>query len=257
MKIALEATGTIGSRAARVLLAERSVEAIGLIGRRSTSGDPRVSTITNLAGWDVLASDDPERIERRYQQASDHGIPFVIPTGETLISRDPDIPFIVGANHSSGLAACLAANECTRHDTPMEVSIGWTEPGSPLRRGHPLVFPQPIGNLWADEAKTLWPDAPSGTQFLAAPVESPWSGLVVKVTAATAEGVEVRTLGVADDSNFLAGIALAAAVITAGSNAYLTGISYPTAAFGAYLDAALRAGLEVATFIERPRSGSG
>ena len=58
MKIALESTGKIGSRAARVLLAERSVEGLGLIGRRSTSGDPRITTITNLAGWDVVATDD-------------------------------------------------------------------------------------------------------------------------------------------------------------------------------------------------------
>jgi hypothetical protein len=251
MKIALEATGKTGSRAARVLLAERSVEAIGLIGRRSTSGDPRVSTITNLAGWDVVASDDPEHIERRYQQASDHGIPFVVPTSMALAATDPDIPVVFGANRSSGLAACLAARECTRHETPMEVVVGWTEPGRPLRRGHPMVFPQPIGNLWAQDGGIIWPEAPPGTQFLAAPVEGPWTGLAVRVTAATPEGVEVRTLGVADDSTFLAGIALAAAVLAAGTGAYPTGNNYPTAAFNDYLDSALRAGLEVATFLER------
>jgi hypothetical protein len=250
MRIAFEATDKIGSRAVRVLLAERSVEAIGLIGRRSTSGDPRVSTITNLAGWDVVASDDLEHLERRYRQASDHGIPFVVPTSEAVLSSEPDIPVVVGANPRFGLAAGLAAHECSRHDTPMEAVVGWTEPGRPLRRGDPLAFPQPVGNLWAEPGEVLWPGAPPATQFLVAPVEGPWMGLTARVTAATPEGVEVRTLGVADDGAFLAGIALAAAVLAAGSGAYPVGINYPTAAFREYVDGAVRAGLEVATFVE-------
>lgn len=251
MKIALDATGKIGARAARVLLAERSVAALGLIGRRSTSGDTRVSTITNLAGWDVLASDDTEQMERRYRQASDHGIPFVVPTDEGLFPHDPDIPVVAGANPRAGLAVSLASQECARHSSPMEVAVGWTEPGRPLRRGRPLVFPQPIGNLWAHEGRDVWPGAPTGTQFSAAPVEGPWAGLVVRVTAATSEGVEVHTIGVADDATFLGGIALAAAVLAAASGAYPTGLHYPAAAAPAYLDASLRAGLGIATFIER------
>ena len=250
MKIALEATTKIGSRAARVLLAERSVEAIGLIGRRSTSGDPRVSTITNLAGWDVVVSDDPEHTERRYLQASDHGIPFVVPGGEAVVPH-PDIPFVVGANPSFGLAASVAANECSHNDTPLEALVGWTEPGHRLRRGDPLAFPKPIGNLWAHAGANVWPQAPHAVQFLAAPVEGTWAGLTVRVTAATPEGVEVRTLGVADDGAFLEGIALAAAVLAAGTGAYPIGINYPTAAFREYLEGALRAGLDVATFVER------
>lgn len=250
MKIALEASTKIGSRAARVLLAERSVEAIGLIGKRSTSGDPRVSTITNLAGWDVVVSDDPEHLERRYRQASDHGIPFVVPSGDAVVLH-PDIPFVVGANPSFGLAASVAANECSRDDTPMEAVIGWTEPGRRLRRGHPLAFPQPIGNLWAQEGADIWPQASHAVRFLAAPVEGPWTGFTVRVTTATPEGVEVRTLGVADDGAFLGGIALAAAVLAAGTGAYPVGIHYPTAAFREYLDEAVKAGLEIATFVER------
>ena len=251
MKIALEATGKIGSRAARVLLAESSVEAIGLIGRRSTTPDPRVSTITNLAGWDVVASDATEHLARRYRQASDHGIPFVVPIDEPTLDTHPDIPLILGANPSAGLAASLAAHECTRHDTPMEAVVGWTEPGRSLRRGLPLAFPQPIGNLWAEPGREIWPEAPPATQFLAAPFDGPWIGLTVRVTAATPEGVEVRTLGVADDRAFLGGIALAAAVLAAGAGAYPVGSNYPTAAYREYLDAALRAGLDIAAFVER------
>jgi hypothetical protein len=251
MKIALDATGKIGSGAARVLLAERSVEALGLIGRRSTSGDPRVSTITNLAGWDVLAIDDVEQLELRYRQASDHGIPLVLPADEVAFPADPDIPVVVGANQQAGLAACLAADERARYGNPLEVVVGWTEPGQPIRRGRPLMFPQPIGNLWAREARNVWPTAPAGAQFAAAPCEGPWSGLVTRVTAATSEGVEVRTIGVADDAVFLGSIALAAAAVAAAGGSFPTGLHYPTAAFPAYLEVARRAGLTVAAFVER------
>jgi hypothetical protein len=133
----------------------------------------------------------------------------------------------------------------------MEAVIGWTEPGDPLRKGFPLGFPQPIGNLWAGAGADVWPEAPPGTRFLAAPVEGRWTGLSVRVTAASADGVEVRTVGVADDSLFLGGIALAAAVLAAAGGAFPVGRHYPSAAFRRYLDGALVAGLDVATFVER------
>jgi len=251
MKIALDATGKIGSRAARVLLAEKTVESLGLIGRRSTSGDPRVSTITNLAGWDVLVSDDVETLELRYRQASDNGIPLVLPMDEGPIPTKPDIPVVVGANQQAGLASCLAASEVARGGNPLEVVVGWTETGKPLRRGRPLMFPQPLGNLWGHEGRNMWPAAPPGTQFIAAPFEGPWSGLVARVTTATNDGVEVRTIGVADDRSYLGGIALAAAALVAANGAFPTGRNYPTSATAEYLEVVLRAGLEVATFVEK------
>lgn len=251
MRIALEATGKAGSRAARVLLAERSVEAVGLIGRRSVSPDPRVTTITNLAGWDVVASDASDNLALRYRQASDHGLPLVVPDGVLDPGTEPDIPLILGADPRYGLAASLAAHECARHDNPLEAVVGWTEPGQPLRKGSPLAFPKPIGNVWAEAAPNVWPAAPPVARFLQAPVDGPWTGLMVRVTAATPEGVETRTLGVADHRDFLEGIALAAAVLTAAAGSYPVGRSYPAAAFSPYLEAALGAGLEIATFVER------
>lgn len=236
-----------------MLLAESSVEALGLIGRRSTAGDPRISTVTSLAGWDVLISDHADHLTKRYRQASDHGIPFVYPGNQLPGEDGPDIPVIAGANRSAGLAACLAAVESSRRGNPLEVVVGWTEAGTPLRRGHPLAFPQPIGHRWALEADTVWPDAPSGTAFLSAPIEGPWAGVTARVTIATQEGVEVRTMGVADDALYLDGIALAAAAMAVDAAMLPVGLHYPTAAADAYLDAALRAGLEVATFVEQSR----
>ena len=176
---------------------------------------------------------------------------LVLSADGIALPADPDIPVVVGANQQAGLAACLAADERARHENPLEVVVGWTEPGQPLRRGRPLMFPQPIGNLWAREARNVWPAAPAGVQFAAAPCEGPWSGLVARVTAATSEGVEVRTIGVADDAVFLGSIALAAAALAAARGGFPTGLHYPTAAFPAILEIALRAGLTVAAFVER------
>jgi hypothetical protein len=253
VRIALDASGTAGSRAARVLLAERAVGALGLIGRRSTTRDPRIHTVTNLAGWDVLVSDHADQYAKRYRQASDHGIPLVVAGTQKRLDEQPDIPLVVGANRSAGLAACLAAVDCARRGNPLEVVIGWTKTGQPLRRGAALAFPQPVGNRWALEEESVWPDAPSGVTYLAAPIEGPWAGVTAKVTTASKDGVEVRTMGVADDAHYLDGIALGAAALVAGTGAFPVGLHYPTAAAGDFLDAALRAGLEVATFVEHTR----
>ena len=65
------------------------------------------------------------------------------------------------------------------------------------------------------------------------------------------EGVEVRTIGVADDAVFLGSIALAATAVAAAGGSFPTGLHYPTAAFPPYLEIARRAGLTVAAFVER------
>lgn len=253
MRIALHATGPVGSRTARVLLAERSLTALGLVGRRSALRDDRISTITSLEGWDVLVSDDLETMERSARGAIEANLPLVL-CGDDLerlnLLESPAIPIVVGANPRAGLAAGLAARESERHENLLEVVVGWTEPGRPLRRGRSLTFPQPVGNAWGREGVDIWPGAPPGTVFLTAPVEGPWSALMARVTAATTEGVEVRTLGVADDDAYLAAIALAAGGITASAGFFPPGIHYPTAAADEYLDAALSAGLEIATFVE-------
>ncbi len=245
MKIALDATGKIGSRAARVLLAERSVEALGLIGRRSTSGDPRVSTITNLAGWDVLAIDDPEQLDLRYRQASDHGIPLVCPPTRLSVpcrtrhSGRRRVP-----TSRLGLAACLAADDVR----PLRKSTGSR---GRVDRNRKPVATWPTADVSSTRREPVGPrrterlaGGATGTLFLAAPFEGPWTGLVARVTAATPEGVEVRTIGVADDSLFLAGIALAAAALAAGTGAFPIGRALPNGGLPAYLDIALRAGLD-------------
>ncbi len=256
MRIALDATGDIGSRAAKVLLGERHLTALGLVGRRVASHDRRVRTIRDLDGWDVYVSDDLDGMRRQAARAGRARIPLVVYGDDPDALGEPlEIPILIGAN-SRGLAAVLAAHECARHDNPLEVVVGWTEPKRPHRRGHPLTFPQPVGNAWGHDGPVIWPDAPAGTRFLSAGIETAWMGLMAKVTAATPDGVEARTLGVADDAAYLAGIALAAGALAAAAGAYPVGVHYPTAAPDAYLDAALDAGLEVATFSERLRGGA-
>lgn len=254
MRVALRAVGEAGSRAAKVLLGERSLSALGVVGRRVTSADRRVSTIKDPTGWDVFVSDDPEDVHHHAARAVRAGVPVVL-FGEEPATFDPDdrpdVPVVIGANPRSGLAAGLAAHECERHENLLEVVVGWTEPGRPARRGRVLSFPQPVGDCWSREGPAVWPEAPPNTIFLTAAIEGEWMGLMARVAAANTEGVEVRTLGVADHARYLDGIALAAAAVAVAGGAYPPGVQYPTAAADIYLDAALDAGLEVAKLTTR------
>jgi hypothetical protein len=198
----------------------------------------------------VLISDHADHLAKQYRQASNHGIPLVVPGSRAPFKGEPDIPVVIGADRSAGLAACLAAVDSARRGNPLEVVVGWTETGTPLRRGQALAFPQPVGNRWAHEVTPVWPDSPPGVTYLAAPIEGPWAGVTARVTTASEEGVEVRTIGAADDALYLDGIALAAAGLVAGEGAFPVGLHVPTAAASSYLDVARRAGLDVATFVE-------
>ena len=120
------------------------------------------------------------------------------------------------------------------------MTVGWTEPGRPLRRGEPLAFPDPVGGLWAVERPRR-----SGFRSFAAPTNSQWAGAMAKVTLATPEGVATRIVGVADLATHLEALALAAGALTIG--AYGWGVQRPAAAADRYLDAMIAAGLGVAT----------
>ena len=61
-------------------------------------------------------------------------------------------------------------------------------------------------------------------------------------------------MGTADHGAYLSAIALAAAVVPAGQHAYPSGRSWASAAPTAYLDRALAAGLDVASYHERTKA---
>jgi hypothetical protein len=74
---------------------------------------------------------------------------------------------------------------------------------------------------------------------------------MAQVSGALDDGVQRTIVGTADHGAYVSAIALAAAVVPAGEHAYPAGRSWASAAPTPYLDRALAAGLDVASYHER------
>lgn len=247
MRIALHATSEVGSRCGRILLAEGELEALGLVGRKPASDrDPRVHPVRHLDGWDLLVSDAlPTR--------RDLPVPTVIAPDRSR-TDGPRNGLLAGCNLASGLGAALAAHQASLAGEPLEVLVAWTEQGSPLRRGEPLPFPDPVGPHWGSPEDPLpWVPPTGVVRLLSARAEGRWAGVIARVTSAGAEGVTARTLGVSDERSHLEAIALAAGALTAYEVGLEGSLRWPWDYGSRYLDRALRVGLEVASFVEHPQ----
>lgn len=221
---------------------------MGLLGRPPRDDDPRLERVDDLAGYDVLVSDDTEDPRTAVRMALNAGIGCVLYDDGDGIDEEYGQQFadlgralLLGANTAAGIAPSLASHETARGGEILGVTIGWTEPGSPLRRGEPLPFPDPVGARWAHERRTE-----SGYKAFVAPVVGQWAGAIARVTSATDEGVVTRVVGVADLAAHLEALALAAAAIS--FRVFSPGPHRPAFAAEVYLAAALHAGLDVATY---------
>lgn len=248
MRIALDPHGEVGTRTGRILLAEHDLEVLGLLGRLPQDDDPRLERADDLAGYDVLVSDDTEDPQAAVRMALNAGIGCVLyADGEGIDEEygqqftDLGTTLLLGANVAAGIAPALASHETARGGEILGVTIGWTEPGSPLRRGEPLPFPDPVGARWAHERSNE-----SAYKAFVAPVGGQWAGAIARVTAATDGGVLTRVVGVADHAAHLEALALASGAIS--FHAFTPGPHRPAFAAESYLAAALRAGLDVATY---------
>lgn len=124
----------------------------------------------------------------------------------------------------------------------MDVTIAWTEPGSPLRRGTAVPFPDPVGSRWAK------PRHVANREMLVAPVDGEWAAAMARVTSATNNGVVTRIVGVADLAPHLEALALASGAIGLARGSYPLGATVPEDAGESYLSTALTAGLDVAAY---------
>lgn len=240
-------------RAGRILLGERNLSALGLVGRRPTrQSDRRVEAAGALATYDVLVSDDLDETQTHIEAALEAGISCVLWSDGEDIDRYHEQfvangrTLLVGANLSRGIAPSLAAHEAAvieadPLDAVLGIQVAWTEPGRSLRRGEAIPFPEPVGPRWA----VPQPDVGVMRRF-AAPVEGDWAGAVARVTVGAADGVRVRVLGVADLAPHLEGLALAAGA--AAISEYPYGTATPEVRAEHYLAAALEAGLDVASY---------
>ena len=248
MRIALQHTSEVGVRAGRILLGERNLERLGLVDGRPAETDPRVTSARDLGEFDVLASDTHEAADSIIGKCLGAGIDCVVwgepPSAESRRSSMETV-VLIGSNLASGVAPCLAAHEAAVAGEIDDISLAWTEPGTPLRRGEPIPFPEPVGAKWAVRRSQTTPRA------FVAPVAGDWAAALARVSSSDRNGSVTRVVGVADLAVHLEALALVAGVLAVADGAYRPGLRSPADAPQAYLDRALRLGLEVASYISR------
>lgn len=236
MKIALQPTTEVGIKAGRFLLGERDLETIGVLDSPVADRDPRVRSIDTVEGFDVIVTDDPEVAV--LDQAIAASVPLVAwVDGEDLDLGDVDIPVMVGANLATGVAQALVARE--EPALPSSIVVAWTEPGKPLRSGEPITFPDPVGARWGRVRRRS-----GATTHVVVPTADEWAGAVVRIT----KNGTTRILGIADLATHLESLALAAGAVTMGSGTHQAGRMVPSDDADDFLLAALRAGLDIASF---------
>ncbi|MFQ5947508.1 MAG: hypothetical protein ACE5KX_01430 [Acidimicrobiia bacterium] len=257
MRIAIHATEEVGTRAGRIMLAERDLKAMGLFeyeGRKFD--DRRIVPATELAHFDVVVSDDLHRPERLAEIAAEASISCVLRADfvplDDLEARfsGPGTTLLVGANLAQGIAATLAAHELARTNEVLDLTLGWTVEGRPRRRGEAIPFPDPVGARWAQEVEVDDSDGRDSVPVhrFVAPIEGEWAGAMARVTGVDGDGVAQRVVGVADHVNHLEAIALAAGALAVAANGYEPGVRRPEEAPERYLEAALGIGMAVATY---------
>lgn len=236
MRIALHPTSEVGIKAGRLLLGERDLDVIGIIGRPVADRGPRVSSINGMSGFDVFVTDDPDL--ELVDDAIAVGIPVVTwVDGDRADLGNAAVPVMTGANLASGIARALGAREAERG--AIRTVIAWTEPGSPLRSGEPVTFPDPVGARWGRVRLR------NGiTTEVVVPVGDEWAGVVIRVT----EDRATRILGIADLASHLEALSLAAGAVVMAAGSHPPGRVQPSDVADDYLLAALRAGLDIASF---------
>ena len=238
----------IGKRAGLILLAERSLTALGLYGHTGKLGaDRRTIAIRSLDGYDPLVTDDVDASSGLAGIAADDGISCVVTADEvdeeaTTRFRDTGLTLLLGAN-LSGLAESLAAHEVARTDRVTGTTAAWTVPGKPLRRGEAVAFPDPVGARWGSDAGIR-----AGATGVRVPIEGEWAGASASVVGEIDGDQVQRVVGVVDLAPHLEGIALAAGALVVAEHSIPSGVHRPGDHPEAYLSAALRVGLEVAAY---------
>ncbi|MCL1597564.1 MAG: hypothetical protein M3094_00140, partial [Actinomycetia bacterium] len=140
------------------------------------------------------------------------GVPLVLWSDEPALHRGAAVaPVAVGSNVGSTLAPALIHHPTAAVEEADDVTIAWTEPGPPRRKGKAIVFPDPVGVCWARKR--------SRGRFVAYR-EDEWAGAVVSLSGRGGD----RIVGVADLASHLEAITLAAVALTAFDGAYETRI---------------------------------
>ena len=153
------------------------------------------------------------------------------------------VSVLTGAHLATGIGRALLARELGVTDRTEASLLAWTEPGSSLRTGEPVTFPDPVGARWGRIRRR------DGDHIdVVVPVPDDWAGVVVRVT----ERERTRILGVADLAEHLEALALTAGAVAVASGDAPGGRLRPEDIADTYVLAGLRAGLDVASFTATP-----
>lgn len=212
MRILVDATSDVGQRAARVFLADAAVTHVGLWDAPDASRNSRSGPAREVDGYDVAVSDRAEHVGDLLARCSVAGVPLVLwHDAPTVAPGRAAIPVVVGANLGSGLAEALVHHPSAGLIPGDEVTIAWTEPGPPLRKGIPVAFPDPVGMSWTRERST---------GRLVAFRDDTWSGAVARLEGSGGE----RIIGVADHGAHLEALVLAATALCVTDGIYGSGV---------------------------------
>lgn len=226
----------MGLKAGRLLLGEEALDILGILDHPVDTREPRVHRITSLNGFDVAVTDDPDIGIGSDALAA--GIPLVVwVDGDGFDTSAATVPVLTGANLATGIARALAAREAPSR--PTATVVAWTEPGKPLRTGEPVTFPDPVGARWGKVRHRE-----RNRTEVVVPIAGDWAGAVVHTTV---EGT-TRILGIADDATHLEALALAAGTVVLANGPHPAGGLKPEDVADAYVLAALKAGLDIASF---------
>jgi hypothetical protein len=208
MRIALDGTDAVAARTARVLFAEKSVSHIGFMQPNMAKLGSRTAPAGELDTYDVIVSTGETFATDLIAQASVRGVPLVLWRNEPNLHRGTStIPVVVSANMGSTLAPSLVHHPSAAVSASDTVTIAWTEPGRPYRKGEAVTFPEPVGPVWAKERTG---------GHLVARTSDVWSGAIVRVQGPGSE----RIVGVSDQGAHLEAITLAAVTLLAASGTY-------------------------------------
>ena len=236
-----------------MLQAEPAVEEVVVWGIDAEGS--RAPLVDNLDGVDVSVTDryEPDDLARACLEGRSALVTTTSWGGEPgLEFSEAGLSLVVGADLETGIASSLAIQEAALMDVPLEVRLAWTVRGRARRRGEAIPFPDPVGSLWAREVDPRgWSTVNIPVRAFEAPLEGEWVAAMAQVSGALDDGVQRTIVGTADQGAYLSAIALASAVVPAGQHAYPAGRSWASTAPTAYLDRALAAGLDVASYHER------
>lgn len=240
MRVLLESTSEVGKRTAYVLLAEGDVDFVGVWNAPGTRRTQRSGTASDVDGFDIAVTDRSRANHDLIARCSVAGIPIVLWADDADIAPGAaTVPIVTGANVGSALIAALLAHPNANPAPGEPVTVAWTEPGKPRRRGEDVVFPEPVGAMRAKRR--------AGGQLVATR-DDEWAGAVVRVGSDDA----IRVVGAADHAGHLEALVLAATALVAAAGVYAPGTRSAAEAGEQLLNMLRRVELDFATWRSHP-----